>query len=169
MVHANVSARQLGRGLLVPDVLGALEAAGLPGSQLVIELTETQLDRAESKVLADVDQLRSAGVRLAADDFGTGYSSLTRLTDLPVDVLKIDRTFVGRMVDDQRAAAVVGALLAMGDLLDIEVVAEGVETTEQLESLRDLGCRKAQGFLWSRAVEPEDFLALVTARRAVTT
>ncbi len=168
-VHANVSARQLGRGLLVPDVLGALEAAGLPGSQLVIELTETQLDRAESAVLADVDQLRSAGVRLAADDFGTGYSSLTRLTDLPVDVLKIDRTFVGRMVDDRRASAVVGALLAMGDLLDIEVVAEGVETTVQEQALRDLGCRKAQGFLWSRAVEPSEFLAQVTARRSVTT
>jgi EAL domain-containing protein (putative c-di-GMP-specific phosphodiesterase class I) len=161
-VHANVSARQLGQGTLVPDVQGALQRHGLPGDRLVLELTETQLDHAHSAVLGEVVQVRAAGVGLAADDFGTGYSSLTRLTEMPVDMIKVDRAFVSRMQDDERARAVVSSLVTMGAALRVDVVAEGVETREQAECLASMGCHLAQGFWWSRPVPEEEFLALVS-------
>ncbi len=161
VVHANVSARQVGRGSLVPDVRGALLRHDLPGSQLVLELTETQLDRAHNAVLTDVMQVRADGVRLAADDFGTGYSSLTRLTDLPVDMIKIDRAFVARMGEDERARAVVSSLVTMGNVMQVDVVAEGVETPEQADLLGAMGCHLVQGFWWSRPVPEDQFLKLV--------
>ncbi len=161
VVHANVSARQVGRGSLVPDVRGALLRHGLPGSQLVLELTETQLDRAHNAVLTEVMQVRADGVRLAADDFGTGYSSLTRLTDLPVDMIKIDRAFVARMGEDERARAVVSSLVTMGNVMQVDVVAEGVETPEQARVLAGMGCHLGQGFWWSRPVPQDQFLELV--------
>jgi len=161
VVHANVSARQVGRGSLVPDVRRAMRRHGLPGSQLVLELTETQLDRAHNAVLTDVMQVRADGVRLAADDLGTGYSSLTRLTDLPVDMIKIDRAFVARMGEDERARAVVSSLVTMGNVMQVDVVAEGVETPEQADSLAAMGCHLVQGFWWSRPVPEDQFLELV--------
>ncbi len=161
VVHANVSARQLGQGTLVPDVLEALRRHRLPGGRLVLELTETQLDHAHSAVLGEVVEVRAAGVGLAADDFGTGYSSLTRLTEMPVDMIKVDRAFVSRMLEDERARAVVSSLVTMGTALGVHVVAEGVETREQAECLASMGCHLAQGFWWSRPVCEEEFLALV--------
>ena len=161
VVHANVSARQLGQGTLVPDVQGALRRHDLPGGSLVLELTETQLDHAHSAVLSEVVQVRAAGVGLAADDFGTGYSSLTRLTEMPVDMIKIDRAFVSRMLEDERARAVVSSLVTMGNALRVDVVAEGVETREQAECLAAMGCHLAQGFWWSRPVPEDEFVRLV--------
>jgi diguanylate cyclase (GGDEF)-like protein len=161
VVHANVSARQLGQGTLVPDVEGSLQRHDLRGDRLVLELTETQLDHAHSAVLGEVVQVRAAGVGLAADDFGTGYSSLTRLTEMPVDMIKVDRAFVSRMLEDDRARAVVSCLVTMGTALGVDVVAEGVETLEQAECLAAMGCHLAQGFWWSRPVPEAEFLALV--------
>ncbi len=161
VVHANVSARQLGQGTLVADVTTALLRHGLPGTSLVLELTETQLDHAHGAVLSEVVQLRAVGVGLAADDFGTGYSSLTRLTEMPVDVIKIDRAFVARMNEDERARAIVSSLVTMGAALDVDVVAEGVETHAQAQTLARMGCHLAQGYWWSRPVPDEDFVAFV--------
>lgn len=166
VVHANVSARQLGQGTLVADVRTALARHGLPGTGLVLELTETQLDHAHAAVLSELVQLRAVGVGLAADDFGTGYSSLTRLTEMPVDAIKIDRAFVARMHDDDRARAVVSSLVTMGAALDVAVVAEGVETREQARSLARMGCHLAQGYWWSRPVPDEEFVAFVGGRVA---
>lgn len=165
-VHANVSARQLGQGTLVSDVRTALARHGLPGTGLVLELTETQLDHAHAAVLSELVQLRAVGVGLAADDFGTGYSSLTRLTEMPVDAIKIDRAFVARMHDDDRARAVVSSLVTMGAALNVAVVAEGVETAEQAQSLARMGCHLAQGYWWSRPVPDEEFVAFVAGRVA---
>lgn len=169
VVHANVSARQLGQGTLVADVGTALARHGLPGTGLVLELTETQLDHAHSAVLSELVQLRAVGVGLAADDFGTGYSSLTRLTEMPVDAIKIDRTFVARMDEDERARAVVSSLVTMGAALDVAVVAEGVETHEQAQALGRMGCHLAQGYWWSRPVPDEEFVAFVAGRVASAT
>lgn len=163
VMHVNVSPRQLATGRFPEEVAETLRRSGLPGSQLVLELTESELDRVRDSLRVDVHRLRATGVRLAADDFGTGYSSLTRVTELPVDMIKIDRRFVADMSTDGRSMAVVQAVLGLGQALGIQVVAEGVETVAQAEELRRLGCLSAQGFLWSPPQRAE------TARRMLDT
>lgn len=162
-VHVNVSARQLDRPGFVDVVLGALRATGLPPHRLVLEFTETHLDEVSDALLEDLAQLRDAGVALAADDYGTGYSPLTRIIELPISMIKIDRRFVADMLGDVRSRAIVTTLVRLGESLGLEVVAEGVETHEHLAELRALGCPSAQGYLWSRPVPPEGFRAWLAA------
>lgn len=150
-VHVNVAAQQfLHRGFF-EDVSGVLEEHAVTPNRLILELTESQLMTAGPSVRRDLDRLRGLGIRIAADDFGTGYSSLSHLTNLAVDAIKIDRSFVSSMLVDRRAHAVVEAVVTLGENLGLDVVAEGVETSEQAHDLRAIGCRSAQGFLWSRA------------------
>ena len=160
VVHVNISARQLDSGLLPSQVLECLDRYHLPGHRLVLELTETHLDPLPATLRHDLERLGRRGVRLAADDFGTGYSPLTRLTDLPIEMLKIDRQFVAAMGQDRRARAVVHAVLGLGRALGLEIVAEGVETPAQADDLRHLGCATAQGYLWSPARPADVFLDL---------
>ena len=160
VVHVNISARQLDSGLLPSQVLECLDRYHLPGHRLVLELTETHLDPLPVTLRHDLERLGRRGVRLAADDFGTGYSPLTRLTDLPIEMLKIDRQFVAAMGQDRRARAVVHAVLGLGRALGLEIVAEGVETPAQADDLRRLGCATAQGYLWSPARPADVFLDL---------
>jgi EAL domain-containing protein (putative c-di-GMP-specific phosphodiesterase class I) len=134
---------------LVGDVERALIASGLAPECLTIELTESALMEHTDDVLTRLHQLKALGVQLSIDDFGTGYSSLGRLRFLPVDEVKIDRTFVA--VDDASSPmAVVEAVLALAESLDLEVVAEGIEEPWQADALRRRGCRKAQGYLFGR-------------------
>ena len=156
-VYVNISGRQLGSGNLHDDVLTALAQAELPADRLVLELTETFTPLIAGSLLADLDDLRRHGVRLAIDDVGTGYSSLTRLIELPVDILKIDRAFTAGIGIDTTCDAVIKAILNIGDTLHLQVIAEGVETATQAALLADYGCTTAQGFLYSRAL-PEDDL-----------
>lgn len=162
-IHVNVSARHLGTDRLLDDVASALAEAGLAPGQLVLELTETHLAREFEVVDGGIARMREGGVRLAVDDVGTGYSSLKRLADLPIDILKIDQTFVARMTQDVRANAVVEGLVTLGKAMQVEVVAEGVETEEQAARLRQLGCELGQGYLWSAAVPADRFLDLLCA------
>jgi len=134
-------------------VLEALDRYGLPANRLVLELTETHMPMMIDSVREDMVRLRELGVRLAIDDIGTGYSSLARITELPVDILKIDMKFTKRLGEDPSCAAVVRAVLEIGRTLDVSVVAEGVETTEQAELLREYGCELVQGFLFARPVD----------------
>jgi diguanylate cyclase (GGDEF)-like protein/PAS domain S-box-containing protein len=146
----NISARQVATGLLEHDVHAALTASGLPPHKLGLELTETALmDDAGPRIDALV-ALRSVGVRLVIDDFGTGYSSLARLQRLPLDGLKIDRSFVSGLGSVPVDTAIVEAVLTMAAALRLPVVAEGVETHEQARMLRNLGCPRSQGFLHGR-------------------
>jgi len=154
-VRVNLSPRQLAQADLVDVVVGALSEGGVAPHRLCLEVTETALmDDPDhgARVLADLHDL---GVRLAIDDFGTGYSSLAQLKRFPVDVLKIDRSFVDGLGTDPGDTAIVEAILSMAAALDLEVVAEGVETEVQLAELLRLGCERAQGYLWARA-EPAD-------------
>ena len=148
-VHVNVSGRQLEAGHLHDDVLRALQTHGLPAHRLVLELTETHMPRITHSLLKDVQRLRERGVKIAIDDLGTGYSSLTRLTELPVDILKIDLAFVAGLGIDPGCDAVVRAVLGIGQALSISVVAEGVETTAQENLLRGYGADLVQGYLYS--------------------
>ena len=134
---------------LIPTVRAVLEGAGLPASRIEFELTETVLMRDLDYATTILAQLREMGIRVAVDDFGTGYSSLAYLRRLAVDTLKIDRSFVGELVDGQ-GVAIVRAVIGLAHSLGLEVVAEGVETVAQLETLRDQGCHLIQGYLFAR-------------------
>jgi EAL domain-containing protein (putative c-di-GMP-specific phosphodiesterase class I) len=146
----NVSARHLAAGTLVGDVTSALRETGFPPERLVIEIAESAL--AGERVPDDVTALRLMGVRLALDDFGSGHSSLRGLGRLPVDIIKLDRSLLSRVDRDGYTRAICEAVVALGDSLHIDVVAEGVETASQLGVLQALGCGFAQGFLLSRPV-----------------
>jgi diguanylate cyclase (GGDEF)-like protein/PAS domain S-box-containing protein len=160
-IHVNVSARQLDSGNFGQMVERILHDAHLRPDHLAIEFTETHLARIRPELLDDLRALNATGVGLAADDFGTGYSPLTKITELPLDMVKIDKQFVAGMIDDPRSLAVVQALVGLGKALTLDVVAEGVETLEQAKALHQIGCPYGQGFLWSQAVPPTRFVELL--------
>src|SRR4029450_5472782 len=162
-IAVNISAVHLASGTLVDDVLGAVEDGGLPAGRLMIELTETSLARDPDQATAQFTALREHGVRVAIDDFGTGYSSLSAVASLPVDVLKIDRALVAGLGPIGAAApvAILGAVSALGAALDMQVLAEGVETHEQVELARRVGCTYAQGFHLSRPLPADRLTALL--------
>jgi len=167
-VAVNLSARQLESDDIVDDVKSILEATGLSSSRLVLEITETMLSRDIEATAGRLRLLAALGVRIAIDDFGTGYSSLSTLNRFPIDVLKIDRSFVATMLANTEASALVHVLLEMGRALHLEVVAEGIEEEEQAEALRALLCDQGQGFYFSRPVDADAFLRLVGERSAST-
>ena len=146
-MSVNVSARQFVLGDVRADVVSALAASSMPPSSLEIELTESCMMEAPAHVAATLATLRELGVRVAMDDFGTGHSSLGALLTLPLDTLKIDRCFVSGLRPDTPEATIVRTILTLARTLGLEVVAEGVETTEELAFLRAHGCELAQGYL----------------------
>jgi diguanylate cyclase (GGDEF)-like protein/PAS domain S-box-containing protein len=150
----NLSALQFRRPGLIETVAGALERSGLPPHLLELELTESILLQDAENNLDTVRQLKALGVRLSIDDFGTGYSSLSYLKRFAVDKLKIDRSFVRDIGTDPDDAAIVRAVIQLARSLRLGIIAEGVETQEQLAFLREEGCQEAQGFLFSRPLAP---------------
>jgi len=154
-VSLNVSAHQLADPSLAATVAEALADAGLPASRLVLELTETALMTDDAAVAQTLVDLQALGVRLSLDDFGTGYSSLSYLHELPATTLKLDRSFIARIADDERSHALVSAVVQLADGLGLKVVAEGVETPEQACLLARLGTAYAQGYLFCRPVAAE--------------
>ena len=154
-VHVNVSPRELRRGDYAERLLSHLEAHALPASGLTVELTETAVMRERARSEPLLRALDAAGVRVAIDDFGAGYSSLTRLRELPVQTLKLDRAFMANVPRSRAAAAVVTAVLELAAAVDMRAVAEGVETDDQRAFLVERGCRLAQGFRLGRPVAAE--------------
>ena len=155
-VSVNLSARQLVRPDLTRRVAAMLETTGADPADLCLEITEGTLLLDMSAAVRHLAELRSLGVRISIDDFGTGYSSLAYLRTLPLDELKIDRSFVTPVADDPSAAAIVASVVSLGHALGLLVVAEGVETAAQLTTLRELGCDLAQGFYLARPAPPGD-------------
>jgi EAL domain-containing protein (putative c-di-GMP-specific phosphodiesterase class I) len=155
-VSVNLSAHQFRNGKLGEQVRAALADAGAPASALELEITESTYLHDESRVIAQLEELRGIGVRVSLDDFGTGWSSLSYLRRLPVDVLKIDRSFVRDVAESSDDAALVAAIVSMAKALRLRVIAEGVEREDQRETLRRFGCDEMQGFLLSPAVPAED-------------
>ena len=149
-----------GKGF-VESVGGILEEHGLAPGDLELELTETFLMRDSNSTAAVLQSLSDLGVRIALDDFGTGYSSLSHLKRFPIDTLKIDQSFVRNLGADPDDASIVSAVIGMGKGLQIRVVAEGVETREQLAFLRKRGCPEGQGFYFSRPVSAREFTQLL--------
>ena len=150
-VTLNVSGRHLQQGDLVKDVAQALNSSGLEPGNLVIELTESTMMHNTEANLARLRELKALGVRLAIDDFGTGYSSLAYLHRFPIDILKIDRSFVLRLVTEGEGPELARAVVGLGDTLGIETVAEGIESEAQAAALLTLGCVAGQGFLFAQS------------------
>ncbi|WDL97924.1 putative bifunctional diguanylate cyclase/phosphodiesterase [Alicyclobacillus sp. ALC3] len=153
-VGVNVSAQHLLRRGFVDDVNAVLSDVRLPPEQLVIEITESALMEDIDTARDILHTLRSRGVKFAIDDFGTGYSSLSYLKDLPVDMLKIDRSFISSIPSDQKGTAIVEIIAILGRRLGLSVTAEGVETPQQLEFVRD-HCDMVQGYIYSRPTSLE--------------
>jgi diguanylate cyclase (GGDEF)-like protein/PAS domain S-box-containing protein len=163
-VAVNLSVHQLGPGV-VDVVAAALEVSGLTPELLCLEITESALMDDAEVVGAALHELKGLGVRLGVDDFGTGYSSLLYLRGFPIDVLKIDRSFVSGMEEVDADAAIVEGVLSLAHALGLEAVAEGVETAEQAARLRNLGCELGQGYLWSPPLAPDVLYAWMEAAR----
>jgi diguanylate cyclase (GGDEF)-like protein/PAS domain S-box-containing protein len=165
-VGVNLSSRQFQAPGLVAEVAEVLRATGLSPRCLRLEVTESLLMDKHPNVARTMTELRAMGVRIDLDDFGTGYSSLSYLHQFPIDTLKIDRSFVQRIADTEDGLEIVNTILALANSLDMEVVAEGVETEQQLQLLRKMHCAYAQGYHLSRPIEASQFEALIGARRS---
>jgi diguanylate cyclase (GGDEF)-like protein len=153
-MHVNLSAAELRAETLAAEIAQVLEEAELAPAHLVMEITETQLLNDAAESAARFEELRALGVRIALDDFGTGYSSLSYLHSLPLDALKIAKPFVDALTTGGREAGFVGMIIDLARTLELEVIAEGIETSAQLEALRDLGAELGQGFLLGRPSAP---------------
>jgi diguanylate cyclase (GGDEF)-like protein len=155
----NVSAREIQQPGFVGSVEETLAWAGLEPTRLILEITETALIKATSTTVATLEALRALGVRVVIDDFGTGYFSLSHLRQFPVDALKIAGEFVQVAEGDSRSAALAGAIVALGESLEIATVAEGIETKEHAERMRSLGCTYGQGYFFARPIGAEEIEA----------
>jgi diguanylate cyclase (GGDEF)-like protein len=160
-IAVNLSGRQFDSGVLSRDVAGVLAATGLDSKNLELELTESMVMRNPTVTISSLNELKEMGVSIAVDDFGTGYSSLAYLKRYPLDVLKIDRSFIRDIVRDPDDAAITRAIIGMAKSLGISVIGEGVETTQQLEFLRQNGCDMAQGYLLGKPAPAEEAEALL--------
>ena len=127
-----------------------MQESGIPAPCLLLELTESVVLENLNETVHKMQAIRQLGIRLSIDDFGTGYSSLAYLKELPVNEVKLDRSFIMRLAEDHKDRVLVATVLALAEVMDFSVIAEGVETEEQLQVLRDLGCDHFQGFLRSR-------------------
>jgi diguanylate cyclase (GGDEF)-like protein len=165
-IAVNLSPAQFRHRAVVLDVVAALGASGLPARRLEVEITETILLQDTESNVAILDELRNLGVRISMDDFGTGYSSLAYLQKFPFDKIKIDRSFVSEL-DRPESIAIIRAVMGLGSSLGMKTTAEGVETEEQLQTLKDEGCTEVQGYLFSRAVPAAQVWQLLQGLKAM--
>jgi diguanylate cyclase (GGDEF)-like protein/PAS domain S-box-containing protein len=164
-MSVNLSAKQMQSATIVEDVREALDASGLPPSALALEITETAMMVDTDLAVQRLRELKSIGVLLAMDDFGTGYSSLSYLSRFPVDVIKMDRSFLSPEHEDSKLAA---AIIALGKSLKLQVVAEGIERPEQIASLRALGCELGQGFYFGKPMRQRALVSYLSAKTSDT-
>ncbi len=155
-LSVNVSVRHLMRNDFVDEVREILNTCGVPADQIEIEITESILIDSADKALHTINEIRSMGIKIAIDDFGTGYSSLSYLHKFPADLLKIDKSFIDDMNTGDSSKQYVAAIISIGHIMNFEVISEGVEAPEQLDTLRSIGCDYIQGYIWGRPMMPED-------------
>jgi EAL domain-containing protein (putative c-di-GMP-specific phosphodiesterase class I) len=163
-MSVNVSARQFRDPGLRDLVAEALAEAGLDAKSLTLEITESTIMEDSEAALERLESLKALGVRLAIDDFGTGYSSLSYLRRLPVDVLKVDKSFIDGIVGGGQAFALARVIVSIGQTLQLDTVAEGVELPAQATALKRMGCEVAQGFHFARPMVASEIASLLSAR-----
>jgi len=166
-VSVNLSVGHVRQGNLVALVRNVLEKTGLPAYLLELELTESQMLENAENIIVTFSQLRELGVQLAIDDFGTGYSSLSYLKRFPANSVKIDQSFIRDVAENVEDAAITRAIIAMAHGLNLQVIAEGVETQAQMDFLEDNLCDEIQGYLICRPVPAEQFTEFLLAREHV--
>jgi EAL domain-containing protein (putative c-di-GMP-specific phosphodiesterase class I) len=164
-IWCNVSAGQLARVKPTERLISLLERTGCDPAFIGIEITETAVLADVALAAQELAVARRLGIKVALDDFGTGHSSLTLLHSLPFDRVKIDRSFVRELSGGGAAAAIVRSVITLGQELGLDVVAEGVETTDQVKLLRELGCRYAQGYLFARVLPIEELTRRLHAQQ----
>ncbi|MYM62974.1 EAL domain-containing protein [Pseudomaricurvus sp. HS19] len=165
-IAVNLSARQLDSKFLYQKVMQVIDATGLPPELLELEVTESMLLNNIEQTIECFDNLRRHGITISLDDFGTGYSSLSYLKRLPVEHLKIDRSFISELEQNENDASIVSAIILMGHILGLRIIAEGVENEVQLNLLKQNGCDEFQGYLYSPPIRPEAFEAFIKNNRA---
>jgi diguanylate cyclase (GGDEF)-like protein/PAS domain S-box-containing protein len=166
-IAVNISARELEDETFADTVARALEASKLAPSRLVLELTERHVTAAQATMVERLSEVKRIGVRIALDDFGTADASLSYLRQLPIDILKINRSFVAGIVHDPEAAALARSIVQLGALLQLETVAEGIEDAAQVTALYELGCHLGQGFFFSRPLPAREITALLAERESL--
>ncbi len=155
-ITVNISSRQFQHPALVEMIAATLDKTGLPPQSLILEITEGTIIQNTEASIKKLQELKNLGVRLAIDDFGTGYSSLSYLQRFPIDILKIDKSFIDKISHSREGAAVARAIITMSDTLHLRTIAEGVETSEQTIELQHLGCELGQGFHFAKPLSKDD-------------
>jgi EAL domain-containing protein (putative c-di-GMP-specific phosphodiesterase class I) len=168
-ISINLSSRQLQDPALLDDVTAALRESGLPARAVVLEVTESAVMEDVDVAVARLHALKDLGLRLAVDDFGTGYSSLSYLDRFPVDIVKIDKSFIDGLTSGALGSPLVTAIVNLGSLLGLGVTAEGIERVEQVARLRQMGCARGQGFYFAKPMPARSLAAELAKRVAGTT
>ena len=145
----------------VDEIRELLDTSGIPAKNLEIEITESIMIESFEKALLCIDELKKMGLQIAIDDFGTGYSSLSYLNRFPANLLKIDKSFIDKMNTSDSSTQYVAEIISIGHVMGFDVISEGVEEDEQLETLKNIGCDYIQGFIWGKPLSAEDAEKLV--------
>ncbi len=156
ILSVNVSVRHLMKNDFLDEMREIVRTSGVPASQLEVEITESIMIDSAEKALECILELKRMGMKIAIDDFGTGYSSLSYLNKFPADLLKIDKSFIDKMNANESSKKYVAAIISIGHIMNFDVISEGVEQPEQLETLREIGCDFIQGYIWGRPLSPDD-------------
>ena len=160
-LSVNVSARHLMRNDFLDEVRDIVNTCGFPVKDLEIEITESVMIDSAEEALHCINAIKQMGAKIALDDFGTGYSSLSYLNSFPADILKVDKSFIDKMNTSDSSKQYVAAIISIGHIMNFDVISEGVEEPEQLDTLRSIGCDYIQGYIWGRPLPPEEAEALV--------
>jgi EAL domain-containing protein (putative c-di-GMP-specific phosphodiesterase class I) len=166
-LSVNVSARQFRAPGFIDMVCRAVTDSGVPPHLLLLEITESLLLREDEQITDDLTALRQIGVRIAIDDFGTGYSSLSYLRHMPIDVLKVDKSFIDDIAHSEQQRALISTIVSLADTLNLKVVAEGIETPTQRDILARMGCPNGQGYLFSRPIDTTEALTWLTPHHLI--
>jgi len=161
LLSINVSVRHLMKNDFLDEIREVLNSSGVPADKLEIEITESVMIDSMEKALECIASLKAMGIKIAIDDFGTGYSSLSYLNEFPANLLKVDKSFIDKMNESKSSKQYVSAIISIGHIMGFDVISEGVEEFEQLETLKEIGCDYIQGFIWGRPLPQEDAEKLV--------
>jgi EAL domain-containing protein (putative c-di-GMP-specific phosphodiesterase class I) len=166
-MSVNVSVRHLMKNSFLDDIRRILNKYGVPPELIEIEITESIMIDSAEKALQRIEELKKMGMKIAIDDFGTGYSSLSYLTNFPSDMLKIDKSFIDKMDQSEVSRQYVAMIVSIGHTLNLKVISEGVESPDQVDILKSVGCDYIQGFVWGRPLSPKEAGELVRAQTSI--
>ena len=161
ILSTNISVKHLMKNNFIEEIQSVIRESGIPARNVELEITESIMIDSAEEAMRCINRLKSMGITMAIDDFGTGYSSLSYLNKIPVDTLKIDKAFIDPLALNESSKKYVEAIISIGHILNFKVISEGVETPEQLETLKSIGCDYIQGYIWGETMPPEKAIELV--------